>query len=441
MKARQRSFTVFVTLWLVASATADVIYSGLQDTPIPTGGNTGLFIDVDGNSSWDLNPFYGGVGVANSPALQPARINDTGYLAALQDFIVGDTIDINKYYAADYGGSETHLNTTFTAGQPEYLGFKLDTNNNPSDPSWTYGWMRVVFTNNASGAMVKDWAYDTSGAPIVVGQVQESIVDSSHRLMTLSPGTGKSFTLGSLITNASGNTSVFKTGAGTTILKGVHTYSGTTTIHGGSLKLDGVGSLGNSTDIIVGDAGSSGAVLDATTRTGGLVIGIGQTISGIGEIQGSTTIQLGGTLTPGHGGAGVLHNQGNIDLKTGSTFVLELNGNTAGTQYNQLNVTGSVTLGGLLSLRVNFMPTNNSLFFIIANNGGSSISGAFSNASLDGGTYTFDGHEFKVSYQANAATSTFTGGNDVALMVVPEPTAALLGGIGLLLILRRRRDP
>jgi hypothetical protein len=42
---------------------------------------------------------------------------------------------------------------------------------------------------------------------------------------------------------------------------------------------------------------------------------------------------------------------------------------------------------------------------------------------------------------ANSGTNQFTGGNDVALMAaVPEPRAALIGGLGLLALLRRRRS-
>jgi hypothetical protein len=32
--------------------------------------------------------------------------------------------------------------------------------------------MRVIFTNSTSGAVVKDWAYDNSGAALVTGNVQ-----------------------------------------------------------------------------------------------------------------------------------------------------------------------------------------------------------------------------------------------------------------------------
>ncbi|MEN9991823.1 MAG: hypothetical protein RLZZ224_1525, partial [Verrucomicrobiota bacterium] len=39
----------------------------------------------------------------------------------------------------------------------------------------------------------------------------------------------------------------------------------------------------------------------------------------------------------------------------------------------------------------------------------------------------------------NSTSSSFTGGNDVALRAIPEPSAALLGGLSALALLRRRR--
>ncbi|MEI6674246.1 MAG: MYXO-CTERM sorting domain-containing protein [Verrucomicrobiota bacterium] len=42
--------------------------------------------------------------------------------------------------------------------------------------------------------------------------------------------------------------------------------------------------------------------------------------------------------------------------------------------------------------------------------------------------------------QGKASGNVLSGGSDITWMMVPEPAAALLGGIGLLLILRRRRS-
>jgi hypothetical protein len=88
-----------------------------------------------------------------------------------------------------------------------------------------------------------------------------------------------------------------------------------------------------------------------------------------------------------------------------------------------------------------YVPTNGDMFFIIANDSADAIAGVFSNAATNGSTYTFGSQQFKISYFGNyeAPTKSFTGGNDVVLLVVPEPTVALLGAVSALCLLRRRR--
>ena len=122
------------------------------------------------------------------------------------------------------------------------------------------------------------------------------------------------------------NASSIKTTAGTVSLSAANTYTGATTIKAGTLELLVGGSLA-SPSIIVGDAGSTGAILDELTTL--MIVKNGQTVSGIGTIKGSTTIQSGGTLAPGNS-AVILTNLGNITLDSGSSFAVEIGGVTAG---------------------------------------------------------------------------------------------------------------
>ena len=212
--------------------------------------------------------------------------------------------------------------------------------------------------------------------------------------------------------------SLVKQGSGTQTLAGANSYTGATTVSGGTLVING--SISTSTLTTVGNTA---------------------TLSGNNGTVGALTVQSGGTLAPGNS-PGIL-NAGNTSLETGSTLAIEIDGTTVGADYDQLKVTGSVSLAGLLSVTMGSSPAPNQLFFILANDGSDAISGTFSNAALDGGTYTLGGQSFQISYFGNQTapgTGTFTGGNDVVLMAVPEPAAALLGGLGLLTLLRRRRD-
>ena len=210
-----------------------------------------------------------------------------------------------------------------------------------------------------------------------------------------------------------GAISLVKNGNGTQTLGDTNTYTGTTTVEAGTLIVNG----NISTSL-------------TTIKSGG-------TLGGSGSV-GGLSVEGGGTLAPGNS-PGIL-NVGSTSLATLSTFGVEINGNTVGTQYDQLNVTGTVSLAGLLSVTMGFAPADNALFFILANDSNDAVSGTFSNAPVDGGIYKLGGQDFKISYFGDSVTNSFIGGNDVVLMAIPEPSATLLvGGLGFLVMLRRRR--
>ncbi len=213
----------------------------------------------------------------------------------------------------------------------------------------------------------------------------------------------------------SGAGTVEHNGAGTTILAGVNTYTGSTTVNAGVLMVNG-------------------SISGSTTT-----VNLNGTLSGTGIL--GTVVINGGSLAPG-ASPGVL-NTGNLTLNGGSLTV-ELNGTTVGTLYDQLNVTGSVTLQSNTALAINFGYTHGvgDSFTIINNDALDAISG--------GGLFTFagtplsDGALFSDFGDLTSLMIDYTGGsnnNDVVLTVVPEPGSLvmLMGGLAILTGARRRR--
>lgn len=80
------------------------------------------------------------------------------------------------------------------------------------------------------------------------------------------------------------------------------------------------------------------------------------------------------------------------------------------------------------------------MFFILVNNDSDAINGIFTGLA-EGSTFVDSmSNQYQITYTADYGSTSFTGGNDVALMVIPEPSVALLGALGCLALLRRRRN-
>jgi fibronectin-binding autotransporter adhesin len=210
-----------------------------------------------------------------------------------------------------------------------------------------------------------------------------------------------------------GTGSFTQAGGGTTTLSLTNTYSGATTVSSGTLIVNG----SISTSVLT------------TVQTGA-------TLGGSGTV-GALTINSGGFFSPGNS-PGITTVNGNYTQN--GQLNMELTGLTAGTQHDQVNVIGSATLGGLLNI-TSFTGSYalNDLIFILLNDSADSITGTFTGLAQGATVTTHGGFDWQISYIGNSGGNTFIGGNDIVLMAVPEPRAALLGGIGMLMLLRRRR--
>ncbi|MCP5543134.1 MAG: autotransporter-associated beta strand repeat-containing protein [Akkermansiaceae bacterium] len=431
MKPRRWFHAACLTITLVVPAAAETIYSNLQDTPIPLDFTGGTFTFAGGGS---INPFFGGVGVANNDLLQPVRTGTTN-LSSLANLVVGSTIDFDSIFStenggAGYGGSQTHLGTTFTDGQEGYVGFKLNDTN--------FGWMRVVFTANTTGAVVRDWAYDDSGASMVVGRVQQSAVSAGTQTVTLSPGTGESFSLGSVIADSGGNiNSVLKTGAGTTTLSGVNTYTGATIIGDGTLALDASGSIDNTDSVSLG----TGGTFDVSAKSGGYTVDV---LTGSGMVIGALTVA--DRLAIGDS-TGTITFEDSLTLDAASSYVYEMSGGEppdAG--FGDLGIVeGDLTLnvGTILDLVQLGAYTAGDKFTLFDYKG--TLTGTFrdvnSNNLADGATFVDGGGIWMIDYDDTlAGANGGSGFKFVTITAIPEPgVSAFIGAFGLIGLLRRRR--
>ena len=393
-------------------AGAATIYSGLLNTTIPNDFD-GVTINIAGGTA---NFFFGGVGVANNSLLQPFR-DGTANTDTLLNFSVGSVLGsstTNLDALNGSGGSSDHVNSTFTAGTEGYIGFKLNGAN--------YGWMRVLLTDNTGGAKILEWAYDDSAANVSVGGIRQTGQDI---LLTMT------FTLATQLANAGGTTNVIKSGNGTTTtLTGNNTYTGTTIINDNSTL-----------------ALASGASLSGTSSVTVQSTGI---LAGLGSIAGATTIQGGATHSPGLT-VGVQTFTNNLTYNSNAILTWNLADNVEsgrGTSYDGVNVDGTLNIGNTVTANLVFngagstVDWNNAFWdsnhsWLVYDNVSAPTLGSGSIFTTTTASNDSLGQSFALTGGAFTWSQT---GNDIFLLYsIPEPCTALLGCLGFLLILRRRR--
>lgn len=118
--------------------------------------------------------------------------------------------------------------------------------------------------------------------------------------------------------------SIQKTGSGTQTFGDANTYSGGTTVNGGTL-------------LVTNTAGSA-------TGTGSVMVGNGATLGGNGFITGPVSLASGAILSPGVSSAAIL-TTGSLTLDPASVLNFDL-----GTVSDQVAVTGDLSLAGVLNV-------------------------------------------------------------------------------------------
>jgi autotransporter-associated beta strand protein len=257
------------------------------------------------------------------------------------------------------------------------------------------------------GVVVQEGDLIVSASTLKEQAVDLQVADSSIEF--------KQSTSGTFSGAISGDGSLTKTGASTLTLSGANTYAGATDVSGGGVVVDG--SLGNTA---------------LTVRTGSRLGGSGSIGSSGGAL---VAIQSGGSLAPGNS-PGMLTVNGNLTMSLGSTYDYEVVSGSISAD--------SVDINGVLSLNDTTLSLTN-LGTYVANEkftlfAYDSLIGTFDGLA-DDTTFTAGGGNWLINYNdtTGGLNTAAVGTSYITLTAVPEPSALLIGALGLVGLLRRRR--
>ncbi len=304
----------------------------------------------------------------------------------------------------------------------------------------------TAFTITNNGSSVE--TFDLNGYNQTLGSLATASGGSITNSIITNTGAAKTLT----ISNTSGTTTyaglisgaiaLTKSGDSTQILSGANTYSGQTIVSGGKLTIDSTGTINGTSDVSIAGGEFNYNSSTALTKTVAFS-GTGGTLSGSGTINLAVLVTAGNTLSIGNSPGTMNFGQ---TLGLAGTTLMEIDG-TAGAGatggHDFANVTGALTYGGALILDMGAIFNEGSYSWNLFDFAGSDL-GAFSTITL-ADQYSgslLDGDLDGVwNLTSGDNTWQFTESTGVlGLTVIPEPnSAALLGSLGLLALLRRRR--
>jgi autotransporter-associated beta strand protein len=269
------------------------------------------------------------------------------------------------------------------------------------------------------------------------------LTNSSGTLSTLTVNTAANQTFGLTPTTFSGsgnysgtitgNIALQKTGGATLSLTTANTYTGLTTINGGILALGAAGSIDNTSGVALG-----GGTFDVSAKSGGYTV---NNLTGSGSIVGAITVST--TLAIGNS-PGEISFGGDLALGTSTPADFNYEFTGGGVAADIGIVSGNLSLDSKVFLNLFQLGSYNlgDTFTLFAYDG--SLSGTF--IGLAEGETTTDnlGGIWRINYGESTAGDNYFGspvsGGFVNITAVPEPNvAALLGALGTLILLRRRR--
>ena len=338
--------------------------------------------------------------------------------------------DTNNYtgaFTAGYGNTE--FTSVANSGTVSSLGQGLtNAGTIVIGNATSTGTLRYVGTGNSATTRALNWTATTGGFALdctntgtiaYLNTTSNLVSGAGNKTLTLQGSNTGTNTLGEVVNDNGGSTAVSKSGTGQWVLAGVNTYSGVTTVSGGTLSVSQDANLGTAPGSATpGSLVINGGALAATAgftlnANRGIILGpSGATVSGSGTINVATgqTLGYGGIMADSSGsniGALVKTGAGTLNLSGANTYT----GNTT-VSAGVLALSGSGAIAGTTNI---FLGTNTTLDV-------SGVSGGYALAAgqvlwaTNGATATVNG---SLNLSAAGLLITYTNG---------KPTINVTGG-------------
>jgi hypothetical protein len=317
-----------------------------------------------------LNGTAPAVGAGIGTAAQPIAVTAANVSIASVNSPVFVTDAIGAWFTAGVTGPGS-LNLTTSIGVLSVVG-PVNTDG---------GAINLTATGAGGGVAFNAPLGDSNSGPITIAG---PITGTGSIVLGTSGLTINQSTTTTFAGHISGPQGIALQGGGTLILTNTSSYTGPTTVNAGSTLI----------------------VNGALTGTSGETVAAGATLGGTGSVAGPTVVA--GTLAPGAANPGAV-TTGNLSFAPGGAVAVKLNGTTAGSGFDQIDVNGTVNLNGAaLTVTPGFTAPAGSQYTIINNDGSDPVTGTFASGSTITAT---DGQVFTINYAGG-------DGNDVVLTKV-----------------------
>ena len=382
-------------------------------------------VSVAGNFTFGaLTPDYG-TAVANNGVI----LSNTVTLAAGAHQIAVDGLLNTSTISGKLTGG-----TNLTKAGPGTLVLSNATNDFGGTTTVTGGTLKSgvnnALTSTTDLSISAGAAFDTGGFAQSLSTLSGAgLVSSSGVANTLTVGnsTPTNATFSGVITGVTpANMALTKVGTNTQTLSGTNTYNGITTVSDGTLRING-----------------------SNTGSGLISVASVATLGGTGSIAGGVNVT--GMLSPGASIESLA--SGALTMNNASKFIYEAANNTA-TGADLMVVNGALSLTGVTldlsaaNLGLGTWASGDKLTLISYT--GTAINSGFTgytdDTSYTGGVFGMNQWMFNyndtakgANFSADANGSSFV--TLTAVTIIPEPDVAMLvGGLGVMALLRRRRN-